>query len=147
MTPSRDRRPYITEEVRSRIAEAARRRCGYCLTPQEFTAMPMHIEHILPLSAGGSSDEENLWLACALCNGHKATQTHYLDPATGQHIALFNPRRQSWEEHFAWSEDGVFIVGRTPAGRATVVAVKLNNAHLTSARRRWVAVGWHPPVL
>lgn len=28
--------------------------------------MPMHLEHIVPIAAGGTSDEDNLWLACPL---------------------------------------------------------------------------------
>ncbi len=146
MPPSGDRRPYIPEEIRRTVADAARHRCGYCLTPQDFTALPMHIEHIIPLATGGSSTEENLWLACALCNGHKAAQTHYPDPETGQITPLFDPRRQTWAEHFQWSQDGTVIIGCTPSGRATVLALKLNHEHLTRARRRWVAVGWHPPI-
>ena len=67
--------------------------------------MPMHIEHILPLAAGGSSADDNLWLACPLCNGYKGTQTHFVDPESGQQVALFHPRRQIWGEHFLWSED------------------------------------------
>ena len=31
----------------------------------------MHIEHIIPLSRGGRSDERNLCLACAWCNSYK----------------------------------------------------------------------------
>ena len=27
------------------------------------------VEHIIPVAAGGASNEENLWLACPLCNG------------------------------------------------------------------------------
>ena len=36
--------------------------------------MPIHIEHIMPLAAGGETIEDNLWLSCLLCNGHKATK-------------------------------------------------------------------------
>ncbi len=68
-----------------------------------------------------------------------------IDPENGERVSLFNPRRQVWREHFGWSEDGVFIVGRTACGRATVVALQLNHEHLVKARRRWVMVGWHPP--
>ena len=105
----------------------------------------MHIEHILPLAAGGSSADDNLWLACPLCNGFKGTQTHFVDPESGQQVALFHPRRQTWGEHFVWSDDGVKIVGRTACGRATVLALQLNNDYLIQARHRWVMVGWHPP--
>ncbi len=108
--------------------------------------MPMTIEHIIPLVAGGTSDEENLWLSCPICNGHKGMQTHYPDPESKQIVPLFNPRQQIWGEHFAWSESGVEIIGRTPIGRATVIAVQLNDERLTRARRRWVLAGWHPPV-
>jgi HNH endonuclease len=127
------------------VLEDAAYRCGYCLTSQRITAMPMHVEHIIPLAVGGTSAEENLWLACPLCNGYKGTRTHYTDPETGEEALLFNPRRQVWSEHFRWSDDGVEIIGLTPSGRATVVALKLNNESLTRARHRWVLAGWHPP--
>jgi len=107
--------------------------------------MPMHVEHIIPVAAGGASTIGNLWLACPLCNGYKATQTHAADPETSQQVPLFNPRRQNWHEHFGWSADGIHIIGRTAIGRATVAALQLNNDHLTRARRRWVLAGWHPP--
>ncbi len=136
---------YIPESVRQQIAEDARHRCGYCLTAQEYTAMPMHIEHIIPLDAGGETVEDNLWLACPLCNGHKATKIESTDPETGQIVSLFNPRHQKWEDHFQWSVDGIEIVGRTPVGRATIIALHLNNEYLIRARRRWVLAGWHPP--
>ena len=100
---------------------------------------------VVPLAAGGPCDEENLWLACPLCNGYKGIQTHAHAPETGETVALFNPRRQVWSEHFCWSGDGVEILGLTSCGRATVVALKLNNESIIRARRRWVLAGWHPP--
>lgn len=138
-------RPHLSERLRRRVSDAAQHRCGYCLTSEAIAAMPMHVEHIVPLASGGSSDEANLWLACALCNGYKGTQTHHVDPATDEHVMLFNPRIQRWTEHFCWSENGVEVVGITGCGRATISALKLNNEFLVRARRRWVAVGWHPP--
>jgi len=60
-------------------------------------------------------------------------------------VRLFNPRQQKWSEHFAWSEDGTEIQGLTPYGRATVVALKLNNPEIVVARRLWVSAGWWPP--
>lgn len=138
-------RPAIPRTLREKVAADAGLRCGYCQTPQLFTAMPMHVEHIVPLAAGGASTEDNLWLACPLCNGYKGTQTHAIDPDTGERTALFHPRQQSWAVHFRWSSDGALIEGLTPSGRATITALKLNNEHMVRARRRWVAVGWHPP--
>jgi hypothetical protein len=140
-------RPYISVVMRKKVAAEARHRCGYCLTPQSFTAMPMHLDHIIPLAAGGASTEDNLWLACPFCNGYKRDQTHAIDPETNERVTIFKPRLQIWSDHFQWSEDGTEIVGRTPCGRATTVTLKLNNQYLVRARHRWVAAGWHPPTM
>lgn len=136
---------FIPAELRQRVVTTARRRCGYCLTSQTVVGFPMHIEHIIPEALGGSSAEENLWLACPLCNGYKGVQTHATDPLTGAQVLLFNPRMGNWHEHFAWSADGTLIIGKTPVGRATVVALRLNNEYVVPSRRVWAAAGWHPP--
>jgi 5-methylcytosine-specific restriction endonuclease McrA len=135
----------VSQALRDQVAAEAGHRCGYCLTPQAYTAMPMEIEHIIPRAANGPTVRENLWLACPLCNGHKATQMHGRDPVTDEQVPLFNPRQQAWHEHFTWSDDGTHIVGLTACGRVTVVALQLNNEYLVNARRRWVMAGWHPP--
>jgi len=138
-------RPSIPEALRQIVARDARHRCGYCLTAQKISGGQMHVEHISPIAAGGTSVRENLWLACAWCNSYKGSQTEARDPLTGTMIPLFNPRTQAWHEHFAWSSDGTRIIGRTPCGRATVAALRLNNVILVEARRLWVKAGWHPP--
>lgn len=48
-------------------------------------------------------------------------------------------------EPFSWSEGGAKIVGLTPAGRATVQALRLNNELAVEVRRNRVLAGWHPP--
>jgi 5-methylcytosine-specific restriction endonuclease McrA len=53
-------RTYIPANVRRRVAETARHRCGYCQTQQIIVGIPLHVEHIIPLAAGGDSDENNL---------------------------------------------------------------------------------------
>lgn len=107
--------------------------------------MPLDIEHIVPEARSGETVEENLWLACPLCNAHKAGRVAGPDPATGEIIRFFDPRRQTWPEHVAWADGGTRIVGLTPAGRATIVALELNRAVLVAARRLWVSADWHPP--
>jgi hypothetical protein len=100
---------------------------------------------IIPESAFGATTEENLWLACSSCNEFKGTQTHARDAVTGRRVRLFNPRKQRWRVHFTWSEDGAEIIGLTPCGRATVIALKMNHEDIVRARKRWVSVGWWPP--
>jgi hypothetical protein len=116
------------------------------LSPQHLVMARLEIEHILPVGKGGSDDESNLWLACPICNGHKSDKTEAVDPVTGTTVPLFNPRTQVWGEHFAWSEDGVRIIGTTPVGRATVEALWLDrDVEALEVRRYWVMAGWHPP--
>ncbi|HEY7493873.1 MAG TPA: HNH endonuclease [Candidatus Tectomicrobia bacterium] len=135
----------ISRATRDKIASAAHYRCEYCQTAQEISGAQMHIEHIIPLSRGGRSDESNLCLACAWCNSYKWVQTHGVDPETHTEVPLFHPRTQQWHAHFRWSENGVYIMGLTVIGRATVETLKMNNEFIVPARRHWVEAGWHPP--
>ncbi|MDI6792579.1 MAG: HNH endonuclease signature motif containing protein [bacterium] len=112
---------------------------------QDYVPWPLEIDHIVPKSKGGTNGEENLWLACRMCNFSKSNYTHGYDPLTGRRVRLFNPRKQRWKRHFHWSKDDVFIIGRTACGRATVVTLNLNNLVALTVRRNWIAVGWSPP--
>lgn len=105
----------------------------------------MDVDHIIPEALGGPTVEENLWLACARCNEYKGDLTEAPDPLTKAMIPLFNPRTQRWSEHFTWDAEGTHVIGLTPTGRATVVALKLNRPWLVDARKIWVTAGVHPP--
>jgi hypothetical protein len=135
----------IPKAVQRRVRAQARNRCGYCLSLQKYILGILEIEHIQPEALGGTDDEENLWLACRLCNGYKGVQTHGRDPITGRRVRLFNPRRQRWKRHFTWSAEWTRIIGLTVCGRATVRAYQLNNLLAVIVRREWVKAGWHPP--
>jgi hypothetical protein len=115
------------------------------LSPQRLVLGLLEIDHIIPKARSGTDEFENLWLACRLCNNFKGTQTDMLDPETDHRVRLYDPRRQKWSEHFQWSDDGTRILGRTPCGRATVIALQLNNVIAVLVRREWAAAGWHPP--
>lgn len=138
-------RSYVPNDLRRRVARAARHRCGYCLTSEGVVGAPMEIEHILPESRGGLTEEDNLWLACPLCNSYKGRLVEFRDPVSGLGVPLFNPRALRWREHFEWIADGTQVLGLTAIGRATVDALRLNRPALVFSRRRWVAAGWHPP--
>jgi hypothetical protein len=140
MTPA-----YIPVELRRQVRADAGGRCGYCHTPEALIGMPLEFEHLYPEARGGATVRENLWLACTRCNDFKGDRTDAVDSETGETVPLFNPRTQSWTEHFSWSPDGTLIIGLTPIGRATVVALHLNNEFIVVARRFWVEAGWWPP--
>ncbi len=136
---------YISRKTQKKIRTQAKNRCGYCQSAQKYVLGPLEIEHVLPVAKGGTDEEENLWLACRMCNNFKGTQTQAYDPISGREISLFNPRTQSWAEHFSWDEDGTRIIGQTPCGRATVLALQLNHPIAIMVREQWVDAGWHPP--
>jgi hypothetical protein len=138
--------PTIPAVVIARVRASARERCGFCLAPQRLVLGWLEIEHLHPRSRGGSDREENLWLACRLCNNFKSDQIDGIDLETSLRIRLFDPRRDRWWDHFSWSEDGAHVIGRTPMGRVTVTCLQLNNAIALAVRDAWVSVGWHPPV-
>lgn len=139
------RQQRITESVRERVARAARYRCGYCLTSQQVIGPLLEIDHIVPQARGGSSHERNLWLACPLCNSHKADRIDAVDPVTGETVRLFHPQRDRWTEHFEWTDGDAVVEGRTVIGRATVNALHMNDVSMVITRRLWVIAGWHPP--
>jgi 5-methylcytosine-specific restriction endonuclease McrA len=105
----------------------------------------MVVDHIVSEASGGETEIENLCLACHSCNEFKGARVASEDPMTGKTVALYHPRRQRWADHFRWSWDGGEVVGTTAIGRATVAALKMNHPIIVQARRRWGAVGWHPP--
>ena len=105
----------------------------------------MEIDHIVPESVGGETALENLCLACVGCNTFKYSFQTGIDPETDKESTLFNPRTQSWSDHFNWNEDGTLVVGLTATGRATVERLHMNRSDVVESRQLWVFAGWHPP--
>ncbi len=136
---------YIPETLKTRIIQQDGRCCCYCQTKEENSGIPMTYDHIQPISKSGNTTFENVCLACRPCNEFKGSLTQAKDPLTGNISPLFNPRKQDWLEHFAWSNDGTKVEGMTAIGRATIAALRMNNSVIVAARLRWVESGWHPP--
>lgn len=136
---------YVSEELRARIDAADRRVCCYCRTAEANSGLRLTLDHIAPQSTGGATTFDNVCLACSACNEFKAGATHAVDPASGESVALFHPRTERWGDHFAWSPDATQIEGRTATGRATVLALRMNQPLIVTARGRWARLGWHPP--
>jgi 5-methylcytosine-specific restriction endonuclease McrA len=135
----------IPHSLRQQVIQTANYRCEYCRTSSKLTGTPLVMEHILPRSLGGSDERDNLAAACYRCNEFKGAKTAALDPETGQVVPLFNPRIDLWQAHFAWGNGGTHLIGMTPTGRASVVALRLNNDNIVAARALWIESAWHPP--
>ncbi|MBC8330619.1 MAG: HNH endonuclease [Anaerolineae bacterium] len=136
---------YLPADLRERLLAADNRHCAYCTTTEANTGQPMTVDHITPQAQGGETAFDNLCFACRRCNEYKGSAIHAEDPLTGETVPLFHPRQQSWGDHFQWDESGTMLIGLTSIGRATVVALNMNNPLIVDVRRRWVSVGWHPP--
>ena len=137
----------ISKDFDEKIRAQAGNMCGYCCVPQKLLSYKLEIEHLHPKGKGGTDEEQNLWLACRQCNLSKGTQTLGFDNVTSAKVKIFNPRQQTWSEHFAWSDDKTIIIGRTSCGRATVSAIKLNDDLQRMARGFWKLTGVFPPLL
>jgi len=135
----------VTAEQKQAVLERARGCCEYCKSQARFATQSFSIEHIIPHHLGGETTLDNLALACQGCNNHKYTKTESRDPVSDKIVPLYHPRRQRWNDHFAWNDDFTLVIGLTSIGRATVQALQLNREELVNLRRVLYAMGEHPP--
>jgi len=68
-------RAYLPDRIVWKVMEKCEFRCMYCGTPS--TEGKMHIEHMRPVSKGGTDSFGNLVLACSRCNWGKHVDTVY----------------------------------------------------------------------
>lgn len=136
------RRIHISDALRRAVIERARGHCEYCLIHQDDTPFTHQIDHVIPLKHHGQTVSDNLALACIECNRHKGSDVAALDSTTGEVTPLFNPRSQSWAEHFELDE--ARINGRTSIGRATVALLRMNNATRIMQRQALIVAKRYP---
>jgi HNH endonuclease len=137
-------RVYIPANTQRAVIERAQGRCEYCQSRADYTTEPFAVEHIIPVSRGGTSEIDNLAFSCSGCNGHKYNRTEAPDPTDRTLVPLYNPRRQRWQDHFCWSDDHAQIIGLPPTGRATVEALKMNRTGLVNIRQALYLIGKPP---
>ncbi|WP_449418583.1 HNH endonuclease [Phormidium nigroviride] len=135
----------VTSAIRQAVSTRAKNYCEYCRSSAEFAIDSFTVDHIKPRQAGGETTLDNLAWACFGCNGHKQARTRGTDPETDREVAFYNPRQQVWTEHFVWSQDFTEVIGKTPCGRATINALRLNRTGVMNLRRLLVREGLHPP--
>jgi hypothetical protein len=133
----------ISFRLRTEVVRRASNRCEYCELSQAGQEAAFHIDHILPRSAGGSTTADNLALACVSCSLRKWARKTATDPESGEEVPLFNPRTQSWAEHFRWAVE--IMVPLTATGRATVAALAINRPLILAIRQEEAARKRHPP--
>jgi HNH endonuclease len=135
----------LTSNLRQIIRTRAKGYREYCMSHDECGTSPFNIEHIFPTILNGTDDLVNLAYACSGCNGAKFIKSTAFDPISEQNWPLFNPRTQKWDEHFTWDTTLTLIIGQTPVGRATILALRLNRLQLINLRKATILFGIHPP--
>lgn len=118
--------------------------CEYCHLPQEATPfITFHIEHVIAKQHTPDDDNldnlKRLALACDRCNLFKGPNLSSIDPNSGEIVNLFNPRTDSWNDHFAIRD--AMIVGLTPTGRATARLLNMNDSRRVDLREQWLDEG------
>jgi hypothetical protein len=133
----------ISSSLQAEVVLRVGNRCEYCRLSQLGQEATFHIDHVIPRAAGGPTTSDNLALACVSCSLRKWAKQTAADPDSGEDVPLFNPRTQTWGEHFRW--DGIRVVPLTPTGRATVASLAMNRPLIVAIRQEETIRGRHPP--
>lgn len=94
----------MDEAVKNLVRNRAQNTCEFCRLHQVHQpAFRFHIEHIRPKKHGGTI------------------------------VPLFNPRTDSWSDHFLFQD--VLLIGKSPVGRATIAVLAMNHNKRLQLRR------------
>ena len=133
----------ISATLRRTVVERAGGCCEYCRIRQDDRLAGFEIDHIIAVKHGGKDVAQNLCHACGPCNRFKGANVAALDPISDQPTRLYNPRQQTWSDHFSVNADAT-LSGRTPEGRATIVVLRLNEAERVEQRLGEMLLGNYP---
>jgi len=133
----------VSTILHDEVVARAGNRCEYCQLSQLGQEATFHIDHVIPRSAGGPTEKDNLALACVSCSLRKWAKQSAADTDSGEVVLLFNPRMQVWADHFRW--DGGVVFPLTATGRATAMALAMNRPLIVAIREEEIARGRHLP--
>ena len=78
----------IPANLRRQVITRAANCCEYCGLAQTGQEATFHIDHVVPVVAGGQSTSENLALACVSCSLRKGARLVTVDPHTGEEAII-----------------------------------------------------------
>ncbi len=117
---------YIPAEIRRSVEARGAGACEYCQIKEIDTFLGFQVDHVISEKHGGETVESNLAVSCTFCNRHKGTDVGSIDHGTGDFIRFYNPRSDSWSDHFKWN--GVVVEPLTLIGKVTCSILKFNLA-------------------
>ena len=128
----------LADEVRQRAARC----CEYCRMPEALYRSPFQLDHIMARQHGGQTVSDNLALSCFHCNTHKGPNVAGVNPATGEVVRLFHPRKDAWDDHFHWA--GPILESLTAVGAATIHVLAINDPEYIAVRQALIEEGVFP---
>jgi 5-methylcytosine-specific restriction endonuclease McrA len=150
--------PLVRQVARLRARDA----CEYCLHPMTGQ---FEIDHIIPVALWsnyivgrldaaiqpiparrGPDHLDNFAWSCPFCNlGKRQHVTHRVGDEI---LRLYDPRHDTWSDHFRFLNNYLFIVGITPIGVATQQALGFNAGEIggpLGTRPDSIMAGHYPP--
>ena len=88
----------------------------------------------------------NLAFACAFCNRAKGTDIASLVPGALTLVRLFNPRTDSWDDHFQLDAESLVIEPLTDIGTVTAQLLCLNEIERVLERQALARIGHFPAI-
>ena len=101
----------------------------------------LQIDHVISVKHGGATALENLAVACIFCNRHKGSDVGTI-MTDGTFTRFFNPRTDSWAEHFRLF--GGTIEPISVIGEGTARILRFNDPERMAEREEWIAQGRYP---
>jgi hypothetical protein len=130
----------VPAALERRVRQRANGICEYCRLPESAYALPFEVDHIVAEQHEGKTRLNNICLACPRCNRSKGPNVASIE--SGTLVPLFNPRRDRWEDHFAWR--GPRVRALTPVGRVTIRVLAMNHPLVIRMRGELIAEGRFP---
>ncbi len=133
---------YISEHLRTLVANRAGRLCEYCLIHEDDTFFGCEVDHIISLKHGGLTEVDNLAYACFFCNRQKGSDIGSVLLPCDEFLRFFDPRRDDWAQHFRL--EGAIIKPLTGVGEVTVRILGFNAAERILERKVLLAANRYP---
>jgi 5-methylcytosine-specific restriction endonuclease McrA len=106
---------YISPSLRRSVSDRANHSCEYCLIPEALSLSSHQVDHIIAEKHGGKTIPDN--------------------PQTGETVRLYNPRKDTWTEHFSLEVASGLIQPQTAIGRVTVKLLRINRLESLPVRQ------------